>query len=307
MLTYNQFKSELLDELRGLLAPSKELRVSKVLKNNDVYLDSVSFLDSETIGRVTPVVYLQNYFSQYENGVSMEKIAKNIFTVLTTQAGVPMIDLQCIESFDKAKERIVVSVVNMELNHERLSTMPHRPWEDLAIVYKYNIEPFNGSDGTITITNQLMEKWGITEEDLYQVAMDNISKMKWTFTSIHTMMKNLLAERNEDTDMELPEFDPAMYVVTTSEMGTQGASAILFPELFEDFIQENDIECMGLYILPSSIFELIVIPCKNGELTVSYLKDMVSEVNHSSVEEQDVLSYSVYFYDPKNRCIGITE
>lgn len=306
MLTYNQFKTMLLEELGGRIAPSMELRVSKVLKNNDVYLDSVSILDSEASTNVTPVAYLQHYFSQYENGISMKQIVNSIFTLLATHENIPSFDIQDIESFDKAKERIMVAVINMELNHERLCNMVHRPWQDLAIVYRYNVRPWDESPGSIMITNQLMERWNVTEEDLYQVAVENTRRQTWVSKSILDTMKELISDSEIEKELALPELCPDMYVLTSTDK-FHGASAILFPELFEDFIQDNQIECTGLYILPSSIHELIVIPAVNQDDNADDLKDIVNKVNNTVMERPDILSFSVYFYDPVKKCIGISD
>ena len=69
-----------------------------------------------------------------------------------------------------------------------------------------------------------------------------------------------------------------------------GAISMLFLE------NEKDIDEDGVYIIPSSIHEVILLPKKMCE-SEEYINNVISEVNNSSVEKQEVLSEHAYYYN----------
>ena len=52
----------------------------------------------------------------------------------------------------------------------------------------------------------------------------------------------------------------------------------------------------NLIILPSSIHEVIIIPYKD-DISLQFCKEMVTEINNTEVDREDILSNSVYIYD----------
>ena len=105
-------------------------------------------------------------------------------------------------------------------------------------------------------------------------------------------MKDILAEMMPEAQLEeLPDTVP-MYVLS-NKANVQGASCILYPNLLKDFASAIN---GNFYILPSSIHECIFLPAESVEDPTT-LQSMVKEVNMTQVEECEVLSDSVYFYD----------
>lgn len=58
-----------------------------------------------------------------------------------------------------------------------------------------------------------------------------------------------------------------------------------------------------LYILPSSVNEVLLVRASELEDGVDELKEMVRDANETVVAEKDILSYNVYHYDKEH---GIT-
>ena len=87
-----------------------------------------------------------------------------------------------------------------------------------------------------------------------------------------------------------------MYILTNTEK-LHGAACILYQQLLEEFAKKvND----NLYILPSSVHEIIMIPASFAG-KASELRQMVEEINATQVEEEEVLSDSVYFFNRLTR------
>ena len=79
------------------------------------------------------------------------------------------------------------------------------------------------------------------------------------------------------------------------------ATAVCYPNVLHEFAMELD---QNLYILPSSIHECLLLP-DNGTYELEYLKNMVADVNHAVVSEDEILSYEVYYYDKATKQISI--
>ena len=91
-----------------------------------------------------------------------------------------------------------------------------------------------------------------------------------------------------------------MYVLTNS-YGINGASVLLYNGILESFANKlnND-----LYILPSSVHEVILIP-KIKDMSATELNDMVCEINSTQVPREDVLANCIYEYSHKKKAIMI--
>jgi hypothetical protein len=227
---------------------------------------------------------------------------------------------------DTVKDKIYYRVVNYSKNKKLLENVPHKKFLDLAIIYYCLVNNNTDNIASIRITNDHMEKWGIDDNDLLELASENTPKL---FPGVIRNMKDVLKDlimkssfesvfgegnivkeennvyyykgkklENEVIDMMLnaltrdKDFD--MYVLTNVN-GINGASTILYNGLIEAFA--NKIKA-NVIILPCSIHEVIMIPYST-EFTIEELKNMVKEINGSKVPEGEVLSDSVYVYQRK--------
>ena len=89
--------------------------------------------------------------------------------------------------------------------------------------------------------------------------------------------------------------------ILTNERGINGAAVILYPGCLKEI---GEITGLDLYILPSSIHELLVIP-DDGNVYTHELKHMIHEVNESCVVEEEVLSDQLYHYSTEKNIIEI--
>ena len=93
-----------------------------------------------------------------------------------------------IESFNKEikaelldtsrlKDNVFFTLINAEQNKELLKTVPHRKFEDLAIVYRWNIGSDSSGMYTNLVDSRLAKKEGLTENDLYNAARKNTKEL----------------------------------------------------------------------------------------------------------------------------------
>ena len=67
---------------------------------------------------------------------------------------------------------------------------------------------------------------------------------------------------------------------------------MLYSDVIKDFAKKME---KNLYILPSSIHEVILLPDDESQ-TKEELLEMVTDINRTQVEECEVLADSVYYY-----------
>ena len=164
----------------------------------------------------------------------------------------------------------------------------------MAVVYYYLLDNDELENATILIYNNHLENWGITLKELDRVAKKNTPKLlKSELKSITEVLAQLLKSRGIEEDFELEESDEefGMYVLS-NECKIFGAAAVLYKNVLKDFAGKLE---KDLYILPSSVHEVILVPVKEG-ITWEVLQDMVKEVNQTQVEDVEVLSDTVYCY-----------
>ena len=133
---------------------------------------------------------------------------------------------------------IIFDVVNTESNLERIQNSPHRDIGDISVVYKFLISTNESGRMTVPITNEISQKIGVTEEELFEIAYVNTKEI--SNFSIKSMRDTLIStmfpfgeepENASMIDMMLPPDDDLdLFVMTNKEM-LNGSSSILYSEL----------------------------------------------------------------------------
>jgi len=117
-----------------------------------------------------------------------------------------------------------------------------------------------------------MEKWGVTTAELYRLAEENSPRMfPAEICSLSDLLFGILAE----DEMPMNEDDITPMLILTNNAGVNGASVILYPNLIQNLAMKLE---ANLYVLPSSIHEILVIPAEEEERLES-LSTMVENIN----------------------------
>lgn len=188
------------------------------------------------------------------------------------------------------KEEILKNVkyklINREENKELLKRVPHMDVLDLSAVYR--ITHFvRGRKYTRIISNKDMEMEGLEMRELDRSARENTEREGFVMGEI----QDILAEY---TGEALPAMMEGKVYVLTSKGMKYGAAVMLYKECFKALA---DMKGSDLYILPSRIHEVIVMPALL--LNAGELGKVVRGVNDAIVEGGDFLSNNVYRYSQK--------
>lgn len=287
-------KEQFAEELRNILPEYMPDRyknltfiVNKINKNNGVTLTGILIDDGS---KCTPIFYIDAMYDSFcSNHDLKEIIHKFAKTIINTMDNKPDPD-NILKKIKEKSNRIIPKLINAEKNQELLKNCPHRIFLDLAVVYEIMLEPGQ----FVLIKNEMFDYHGMREDELYHLAVKNVREQKQVVT-LDQILKEMVGVE-EDLE-QIP-----MLIVKTKYV-THGASVMLC----EDVLSEAaDMLKSDLYILPSSINEIIVIPV-DFRNDVAELKDMVNAVNQTQVLPEEFLSDSVYFFDRKLKKLSLAE
>lgn len=293
-MQFNEFKNEIVAKIREYLPETfkdAEVSLQVVQKNN---LELTGIVIRSIASNISPTIYLDSFYSQYESGEGMSEILQKIAEVRVNHEFEDNFDVECITNWDRCRERIIPRIVGIEGNEALLKERVHKIIADLAITYCILLEE-SYSDGamTVSVTKQLMNNWGLMVEELHEAAINNMpSLVPSTFRSMAEVMRDMLAMSDEEYETLPMSSDEQMFVLT-NELKLNGAAAILDTDLMLAIFEKIG----EFYILPSSIHEVLIVP-KSSNIHVNELKAMVKEVNDTQVSPEDRLSYSIYSYNP---------
>ena len=300
-MNYEQFKQEIVDNIKDYLNESYEnasVDIKQVVKNNGMELDGLVIRKEDE--NITPNIYLNGLFEEYNAGKSMNEILQNIADLReqADMASIPF-SIEDVRDIEKIKDRIECRLVNCENNAEFLEGKPFTQLEDLAVIYSVNLgkqDPDNLM--STTVTDMLMADWGISTEELHSIALENLENSGIQLKSLREQMIELMfpdgAPNDHSMDFMLPPEDagPQMYVLSNSEKH-YGAKAVLDTQKMDEIAEKLG----GDYvILPSSVHEVLILP-NAAEMDRPALEEMVRTVNATEVKPNEVLSDNVYVYD----------
>ncbi len=259
-----------------------------VQKNNGTTYDGLIIIDP--VLNISPTIYLNPYYHRYLNGVSLADIFDDILKTYHDNMPEEDFDISIFKDFDKAQKRIVMKLVNYQKNKELLMGIPHVKFHDLAIIFVCSVTEILQEYATILIHNQHLDMWGITLNDLYQIAMTNTPKI---LPSCYERMEEYFERVMEDSIPFLSDLN--MYLLT-NQLKIHGATCMVYPGLLKtiaDKLEDN------LVIIPSSIHELLILPERStrNEYSLSDLKDMICEVNETQLTDDELLSDHAYIYN----------
>lgn len=195
---------------------------------------------------------------------------------------------------DDFKKGLYIQVVNADVNRELLKDLPHDSWEDMAAVVRYQI-PDGENEISFLVTKNNMQQYQMSQGEVMEAAYKNTAAQEFCLHKPEDIMREIMQEQNipeETIDLYLSDTDSHLYVLTNKEQ-INGANALVCPEVLQNIYKEFG---EPYYVLPSSTHELILAKDSSG-LTQDELRQMVQQVNVSSVTPDVLLSYNLFHYD----------
>ena len=194
-----------------------------------------------------------------------------------------------------AKKSLFVKLVNTERNESLVEQSISKVFLDLSAVVRVVLKMDKEGMSSMALSKGAAEILGMTEEEIYAAALAN------TLRLFPPKLMNLgrYVEMRIGAELPLGEDEVTTYILT-NQKEVDGAIYFMSPEVVGAIAEalEDD-----LYILPSSVNEVLLVRASELEDGVDELKEMVRDANETVVAEKDILSYNVYHYDKEH---GIT-
>lgn len=326
-MTYQTFKQQIRQSLQDSFGSDVSIILQDILKNNNTHLDGLTVLIPGC--NISPTIYLNDYFHAYENGRSFSDICTEIRTIYQHNKPAHSVDISFFTNYEKVQSRIIFKLINYERNKTLLADVPHFRFLDLAIVFNCLIGIYpddisqsfskentsspaasHGSSATILIHNHHLSFWNITKDDLYALACKNTPDLQhYELRNMSDVLKELLSD-DESSALLTPPAPFPMYVLS-NRTKLNGSACILYQDLLKNFAERLRSD---LYILPSSIHEVLIIPVNSfasspdpllssendfqdtSQQSYRELSEMVREVNATQLSTEDILSDHVYYF-----------
>lgn len=244
----------------------------------------------------TPAFYLDSLYMDYLNNTqTLEGIAAKILNDYRNNVpknGMENILGDILSEREKIKGRVFFRTFSLEKNRALLENCVHRDFLDLSLVLYLLIGEDREGIRATCITKDFLDKSGLDREETLTHAMQNTQRL----------FPERVLEIQEVLNMMGMQVGTKPYVgaekkysplVLTNSSGINGATALFYPNVLKRVAEEKG---ANLFAIPSSIHEFLLIG-DYGELNCKDLTDMLHEVNRDCVQDRDVLSDNVYYYD----------
>lgn len=292
-MKYTEFLQTIETEITSRLDDNFKLSIHPVEKNNGNVYDGLMIINPKF--NIAPTIYLNPYYHWYLDGVSIDSILDAILSTYNQCKPTEDFDIGFCKDFSKAKDKIIIHLINYEKNKKMLQHVPHIKYLDFAIVFQLYVGPNLPEYGTITITDALFNSWGADMEELIRVALKNTPEiLPFSLINMAEFISDKCPEYAQ-TLKEMGDFEDLPIYILTNKRRSNGASAILYPGILHTLSKKLG---GNLLLIPSSIHEFLVMPL-DDRIDIHNLSEFICEVNASEIRDDEILGERYYIYDCK--------
>lgn len=256
-----------------------EVKVNSLQKMNGGYTGMTIVRNGGQL-QASAVVNLDVMFELYKKTPRMKKIMPAIATIMTAKASIA--DLDLVDDYAAAREKLFIRVSSADKNRHKLADIPHRMIENLVITYHMKMTMSDGREGSMMLTNNLLEGYEVSPEQLHKDALANSQLILPART---TPLTSILGMPPADGNSGL--------TVLTNKGNVYGAAAMFYDGVLDGIADDLGGEIL---ILPSSVHEVMVYKCDHVSQYAD-LEEIVKSINEEAVEESDRLTDTVYYYN----------
>ncbi len=197
----------------------------------------------------------------------------------------------------KWQEQIIFNLINSTEHEKLLAKVPNRSFLDMSVVYGRVQKLDDRTMKYEMINNSIMEAHELTEEQLYNLAMENTSKLiPFKVRTGEQLLRTMWEQMYDEAWPEHLSNVAPECLFLTNEYWHFGANALLYKEVFDEIADQLG---ENLYIIPSTCHELFVV--KEGNIEPEHLAGELQRLNENSIRTNDVLSDQIYRYDKVKR------
>lgn len=282
-MTIEEFRKQIIEGLNERYSDAYDIIPQDVLKNNGRMYCGICIREAGK--NIAPTIYLEDMYKRFDETGDMDELLDLIIEIKRDNSIDDVFEPNFYMQFDNIKDDLFVKLINHKNNMELLVDTPYREFLDMALVIYCDVTKQCGMLSSIMVKNNHVDVWKVDEDRLFEIAVNNTRKRG---VKTFDMGKDLLNFEDEKVD----EDDLVKMIVLTNERGQCGASVMTFDSELDKYCKEFD---SGLYIIPSSIHEVIIVP-EDRVTDVKSLNSLIADVNRNELEWEDILSDHAYYY-----------
>lgn len=286
-MTYEYFLTCLEQAVLEALREGESVRRVRVLKNNGVELDGFSYGVQGHSER--PTVYVNQYYKETITEEGVVQIASLTLKTLRECRLFSGQGAELMRDFETIRGRIFCRLISRERNGQLLKDVPWLPWLDLAIVFHFQVPEQIVERATALIHTSHMDCWGVTIDEIFRAAAENMAKVQVFLEPMETFLGEL-------------GFEPlsrGMHILSNRQK-SYGAAVIIDPGVQRMCLKRIK---ESFYVIPSSVHELLLLP-ESLSAGRPELDLLIQEVNQACVREEEFLSGHAYYYSAETGTIA---
>ena len=234
MMNRKEFYEYVKDNVKDYLPDSYqngEIRIEEVAKNNGLRLTGISIPQGDQ--RAVPMVYLDSLYMEYVNGKNLDSCVGDVADMrieVQDKAAFINMGLPDILDYEKMKDKLQVRICDREWNEERLADKVVTEHGDFAAYYAVNVEENEGGIGSIPVTVNLMNEWGVTAEQIQADAVAADRNRGVVLMDMNEMIKSMIfgeeAENLLNEKLNVEAMENPMFCLSNAQK-MNGASLLL--------------------------------------------------------------------------------
>ena len=304
-MEYESFKKEFTEDIKEKLYEmgygDVDIKINNIKKVNRDY-EAMNVVPE---GGVMGVSFnLEEIFTKFEQSGDYDSVLKNTTSFVANGIDTaPKTDIDNLLNYEEMKNKLSIEVISAEANKELLLNIPHDRIEDLAAVYRFVLKSESTGKASILVSNEMMQKMGITHEQLKNDALYNAPIIRpAVIKGMNEVIKELMGKEAYELANGTGNVEESVYVATVPDKDS-GAGVLSY----QNFMDQAAERVGGdFFILPSSIHEILIVK-DDGEMKAELLRNMVQQINRTELMPEDKLSDNVYHYDSKEHIFELAE
>lgn len=279
------------------------VELKEVFKNNDVKKMGMSIRKpNETIN---PIVYIDEFYNGYflkEGLKTIDDCVDDILSDLGNRENktnqLKGINFKLLTNYNFTKNSIFIKACSPKFNSN--SKLAIKNLDSYAASFYIDLDKLYGigdDDGwkTIKITEEMLDTWSVSKEELFKKAISNT--VKYRNPTLMNVVDVLNGNKNENLLNESEVyFDYDGFglglLVFSDATKPNGAENVFRYDLMRDIAKKSG---ESFYVIPSSVQELLLTPISTG-MSPYACRQMVKEVN-ATVKKDEILGEEVLVFD----------
>lgn len=291
-MEYSEFVEELeislQDQMKGETAFS--FRAQTIQKNGEEHKEILYCRAGDTWGLPLPT---EEAYDDFLEGIPIEKIAQKMVKLMKRYTEVVPRKWKIEPAL--LPENIIPVLIPSEGNEALLETVPHIPFYDLQIIFRFRVPGGDGCE-TVNVTNEYIREQGWTEQELLDLSLNNeIFKESALFAHMSENAQEMAALTKADNLEQLKDFRERALLLTNIYFDF-GAASVLNQELMcriADIFGEN------MYIILADIEACMLVA--ESDLAEKDVQEILDCFNRFSPAPEKKLSDHIYYFDRDKR------